>query len=417
MYIYVNEIILICRNYAGFSFTNYGTLHYGIGIFDITSGLKLSIEFVSNNYYNSLLPKLDNNYIWWNNTGSIVVTNPLNQSNWISSRLISSTTGVAYFALVNYLLSNYQNFNIFQPINVVYAPKGEINSYIYNSYGNIYSGASYIVKSTNSFYFVQNVINQLNSFTCTIQSFTQIYISEIGYIAATNLPATTISWPVNEPANPAVYNWYQALMSCYKQQYINSQGLGANVFLYSLSTCYKGPVAYIYKSQNSVYEINLYHSTTINNPSNNPFNTVTIETNNNSSSGNSNTNFTCTTTNYSVYNPPQTPYMQRYIYSLPPSQSVDSLPLTGIDITVLVFIGLGILIGIFFYFKLLIYKIIKKPNMMNNNIDDDISLMGVSDNFSSNHFTSSMPHDKDNNDSPHGYKKNKGTLTLGLVFF
>ena len=92
-----NLIWFICsyRPHSGLLFPYYEMAHSGIGIWDLNTGIKLSIEFVSNNAYNSIIPALENGYINWNNSGSIVVTNPLDQV-WSSSRLIASTTGVAY---------------------------------------------------------------------------------------------------------------------------------------------------------------------------------------------------------------------------------------------------------------------------------------------------------------------------------
>lgn len=61
----------INRDTAGKNFQKYAITHAGLGVWDITSDEKFTIEFVSVDYVGSLLPNFDevNKKLIWNNTG------------------------------------------------------------------------------------------------------------------------------------------------------------------------------------------------------------------------------------------------------------------------------------------------------------------------------------------------------------
>jgi hypothetical protein len=75
---------------------------------------------MSNNYVGGLFPNttegIDN--FMWNNEASIVVTNPLDENNWVNSRLIASTSGVAYTDFIQYLQSNFDFRKYFIPPDI-----------------------------------------------------------------------------------------------------------------------------------------------------------------------------------------------------------------------------------------------------------------------------------------------------------
>ena len=64
--------------------------------------MKISIQYVPNNLLNTILPVLSDGKIVWENTGSIVVFNPMTTStststlsgNWRESRLVSTSSGM-----------------------------------------------------------------------------------------------------------------------------------------------------------------------------------------------------------------------------------------------------------------------------------------------------------------------------------
>jgi len=89
---------------AGADFAAYADTHAGLGIYDITTNLKFSVEFLALNFTGALLPNAagTNSSLTWNNAASIVVTSPLVVDAWTNSRLVSITSGTAYAQLVSF---------------------------------------------------------------------------------------------------------------------------------------------------------------------------------------------------------------------------------------------------------------------------------------------------------------------------
>lgn len=136
-------------------------------MWDLDTGLKLSIEFISLSYVGALLPSFDSGAMVWNNSAAIVVTNPLSQALWTNSRHIASSTGMAYTNLVNYLNENIDQYTVYQPVAIV---QSDVNNLINGSTSPIPA----ILQPVNSYTFVQNVIQQLSKFGCHILSFIQV---------------------------------------------------------------------------------------------------------------------------------------------------------------------------------------------------------------------------------------------------
>jgi hypothetical protein len=153
---------------AGSSFLEYATTHAALGIWDRTNGLKFTIEFVPDNFVGALLPVLNNGYIFWNNSGSVVVTNPVNQDEWVNSRHVSSSNGVAYADLVNYLNQNSLQFNIYQPVTVIETTEEDLVNGTYSH--------SVIISPLNSYWFVHLLIQTLAGFGCYTDTFIQVYL-------------------------------------------------------------------------------------------------------------------------------------------------------------------------------------------------------------------------------------------------
>jgi hypothetical protein len=87
------------------TYQEYSTTHAGLGVWDITTGDKFSIEFVAVNYTGALFPMItDDNQIIWNNAAKVVVTNPLVQNNWVNSRLIGEYKRVPCLVHFNYII-------------------------------------------------------------------------------------------------------------------------------------------------------------------------------------------------------------------------------------------------------------------------------------------------------------------------
>jgi hypothetical protein len=140
----------------------------------VTTNIRLSIEFIADNYEGTIIPTCSNNQLFWNNSGSIVVTNPLNQNVWGNSRHIARSTGVAYTNLVDYLHSSVDNFKIYQPVNIVYTSTGNIYNFSnYFSYQETQYGKT-VIAATESYGFINEVFNQLQTFGCDLTCFLQV---------------------------------------------------------------------------------------------------------------------------------------------------------------------------------------------------------------------------------------------------
>jgi hypothetical protein len=75
------------RAAAGATFLQYASTHAGIGIWDITTGDKFTVQYLSSDFVGTLLPTLTpvagsggSGYVEFNNSGIILYTDPLDVS-------------------------------------------------------------------------------------------------------------------------------------------------------------------------------------------------------------------------------------------------------------------------------------------------------------------------------------------------
>lgn len=202
--------------------------HAGLGVWDTTTDDKFSIEFVSNNYVGGLLPNTSNGYINWLNSGSIVITDPLDSEAWLNSRLLTTTSGSAYSQLITYLQGNTGLFQYYQPVTALYVNTSLINASIAITNDDIDNIGTVLVQPTNSFAFVDDLIIQLGSYGCDLGAFLQIYATSFGYLTREKAAPNVVSWGEGQPANADVYRWYSDLNKCYKNAYSATQKSGAD---------------------------------------------------------------------------------------------------------------------------------------------------------------------------------------------
>jgi len=181
----------------------------------------------------------------------------------------------------------------------------EVQSADLNSIGQV------LVSATDSFFFVDNTINQLNSYGVDLGAFLQIYATAYTYLAASSNPATIITWNT-DIANSHVYNWYSELNTCYNTvfQATQTSGGGAQYFFQAIKKCY-GEYAFIYRSANSVYNISLANDS-------------------------------------SYY---RTPYESQYIYTLPTGGGGKNETLTTADYVIIALVLIGIIIGLVYFLR------------------------------------------------------------------
>jgi len=334
--------IKIIRAAAGPSFIQYATTHAGLGVWDLTNGVKLTIEFVANDYTGALLPQLlvSSNSLYWNNSGSIAVTNPINENNWVNSRHVASSTGVAYADLRNYLLGNYKTFNTYQPVTVVKT-----------SYNDLLNGtvsqASVVVDAQDSYWFVNNLVQNLADFGCETETFIQTYASSFDYFTSSSSSASLVQWSSTSVPPSSVFDWFVALDACYTDKYnsaVNAKS-GAQLFLIAIQSCY-GSYAYVYQSPTSVYNISL----------------IDVET----------------TANYTY----RTPALLRYKYKLPTASSVNPETLSWLDyiLIILLFGSVSVFVGYVIYILWVDKSKLQTLTMRRRHMDDmDVMPLGASD--------------------------------------
>eukprot|EP01040_Poterioochromonas_malhamensis_P005401 gene5402-5795_t len=299
------------KDTAGSNFDKYGVSHAGLGIWDTTTDVKFSIELVSNDYVGGLLPNTSNGVITWLNSASIVITDPLDTNAWLNSRLITTTSGSAYSQLITYLQGNEGLFQYYQPVTALYVNTSLLNSTDTVTNDDIDQVGSILVAPTNSFAFVDELINQLGSYGCDLGAFLQIYATSFDYFARDKSAPTVVSWTAGQQANPDVYRWYSDLYNCYEQSYTTTQtdSGDANSFLALVAKdCYHD-YAYFFKTTNSVYNITLASDTA----------------------------------DYA------TPMLTQYIYNLPSSNDGDAENLTAIDYVMIALAFVGCC-GVIYYF-------------------------------------------------------------------
>jgi hypothetical protein len=99
---------------AGDQWTQYSLSHSGLGIWNKDRHLKLSLELICGDYVGALLPTVVDHMIEWNNSASIVLTTPMNETFWAESRLLAVSNGAAYEALVQYLKDHEKRYLRYQ---------------------------------------------------------------------------------------------------------------------------------------------------------------------------------------------------------------------------------------------------------------------------------------------------------------
>lgn len=344
------------REAAGVSFNKYGISHAGLGIWDTSDDFKMSIEFICDDYVGSLLPtvNLAEKSLTWKNQGSIIVTEPLVESDWLNSRLLSTTSSTAYTQLIDYLKSNRKSYENYQPVSYIYADPN--SSFYYDSNLQTENGrvGEIKIQATESFDFVNTLIKQLDSYGVDLGTFLNIYAVSFDYVTNVNQEPEIIEWDgqqsnSNNKANSKkpnkknkignldtnnlifttetvsynvpddILNFYNDLSNCYSASLSTtlSNEEGASFFFQDIKNCYSTkPYAYIFKTPNSVYKVN----NLINDPS------LTIST----------------------------PYFGQYVYELPEGEKSAKEKLQPIDYVTIVFVLLGAIAGsIYLLFKFL----------------------------------------------------------------
>jgi hypothetical protein len=263
---------------AGSSWNGYAIAHSGLGVWDTTTNQRFSIEFISDSYTGSLLPVLnpDTSSITWDNSASVVVTDPLEDSNWIASSLVSTTNGAAYNNLAEYLQDNRELFTTYQPVAVIMTNGSTLMNVttVTNIDSPMEIGSS-TVQAHDSYWFVTALLVQLGNFGSDLEIFLQVYQTSFYYLqmdpglrgdgGVTNLlESSIVEIPEGSSAMAEVYAWFSALNTCYAAEFDVTSGSinGAQLFLQGLKVCYQNSsVAYVYASANSVYNITLFAST------------------------------------------------------------------------------------------------------------------------------------------------------------
>lgn len=227
---------------AGSEFNSFVATHCGLGVYDTTTNIKFSIELVALNYTGSLLPtSFTDTSFEWNNEAKVAITSPFAESQWITSRLISITSGYSYQQLVKYLESNWLPGFYYNPVTV--ASTGA-------------EGVGPIVMPTNSYTFVQSLIQQLGTFDAPLDTFLPPSNTALTYFSTHTTPQV-ITWTAAPPQR--VTEWYRTLSTCFSAA-AKIPPNSASQFLSTIqTTCYAAhSYALVFKSANAVYNVSLH---------------------------------------------------------------------------------------------------------------------------------------------------------------
>jgi hypothetical protein len=275
----LNRSNRIPRDMAGEIFQNHYITHAGLGVWDVTSDYKFTIEYISESYVGALLPGLNvvSGKLEWNNAGQIWVTTPTQDSDWLESQIVCAATGVAYNQLITYIQDNTDRFTYVQPVDVAY--------YNATQLAGSDSGTLELPKR-ESFWFVNQLVNELSTYGTTVASYLTLYATSFQYITPVQGTPAVVQWDSAGPANPDVFRWYQQLSACYNSTFVEAEethGGGqhfvdvsmayhracvdeirrlqcdiklscVHCILQLLKSCY-GDYAYLYASDNSVYNV------------------------------------------------------------------------------------------------------------------------------------------------------------------
>lgn len=239
---------------AGSSFTAYAAAHCGLGVYDSSTNVKFSIEFVALNYTGALLPtgfdeRNGTSRAWrWNNAGALAVALPLNDAAWTNSRLVSITSGTAWLELRSWLQRNYQGDLYYQPVSVVAgSPSGAV-----------------LVSAFDSYALAQAAIAQLASFGAPLNSFVSPATTAFVYTALDATKPSIVSWPAgenggNELAPSNVRAWFLQLSTCYRAKFAQlPPAQDGFSFLANAQACYgSAEPSFVYLSPTSVYSLQL----------------------------------------------------------------------------------------------------------------------------------------------------------------
>ena len=164
--------------------------------------------------------------------GNIVFTSPTQQSDWLSAHMICETTGVTYNQLLTYLDDNNDLFTIFQPVQAVYYNETELARTSDVTSTQLQNRVK--VPKKDSFWFVNLLVQQLNTYGADTESFLDIYGNAYQYVVSEDRSPEVISWEGTSSLN-SVYQWYLALDQCY--QGVFDASANAEAFLTVRKVC------------------------------------------------------------------------------------------------------------------------------------------------------------------------------------
>ena len=224
------------RTTAGDLFQKFYVTHAGLGVWDINTGEKFSIEFISKDYLGALLPAVNTttNELTWQNAGGIVVTIPTNFDDWLGSQLVCVSSGTAYNQLISYMQNQQSSFATYQPVEVIYYNTTFLETAAGDQVG---SPGDILVPKTDSFWFVNQLINELSTYGTTVAVYMDVYATAFQYLSFPDASPPVVAWSSEVPKD--VLYWYNDLTVCYNQAYEDTQGalLGGITLMAVSLTC------------------------------------------------------------------------------------------------------------------------------------------------------------------------------------
>lgn len=246
--------------------------HAGIGVWDITTDMKFSIELVPTtgigNIFFPVVDTADTSEVemTWMNVGEIHTTSPIDEA-WNSGQFITATIGAGYLkwatAIQERVKASANVYQLMQPFTVVQlTSETEFESVLRDNRKT--SMGNTLVSNQDSFSFATEALDILGTLGCDLTTFQTPRITTLGYstpVAAVEaIPVVDVSIKgSSRETRLQVAQWFETTKECALGKISPANGIVHFVRLLS-DDCLTQGYAYLYRDDSSVYNVTLAQS-------------------------------------------------------------------------------------------------------------------------------------------------------------
>ncbi len=250
-------------NYSASVLSSGTFTHAGLGVWDVTTDRKFSIELIApDGIERCFFPFADTSlssesYLAWFNVGEIHVTEPVDEDAWDASRIVTVANGAVFNEMTNYVAksmtgSGARQFLTMQPLSVAYS--GDVQGVVDSTH--VESLGTTLVSGRDSFSFVEDLMDYLATAGCTTAEFMEPYRTDVAYMTASSSSMSLVDLSRDRDTRVQVAEWFARLQACAKNKTTTSDRL--QDFISALnSDCYSDDYVYVYRSELTVYNVTL----------------------------------------------------------------------------------------------------------------------------------------------------------------